>query len=52
MQRTRQILAIGAILLGIALVVYGLVPDPWPISLQLILGICAIAYGYLRLRYF
>ena len=48
MRTTRQISAIVAAGLGVALVVYGASGGLWPLSLQLIAGVLLLVYAALR----
>jgi len=51
MHRTRQILAICMLVVGVALIVRGAVGPPWGLSVQLIAGALLVVFGVLRLRY-
>jgi hypothetical protein len=50
MRATRQILAIAAGVMGVALVIYGAWGGLWPLSLQLIAGVLLLVYAAFRWR--
>jgi len=50
MRRTKQILAVAFVGLGVMLVAKGVWGGLWPVSVQLIAGAALIVFGVLRWR--
>jgi hypothetical protein len=51
MRNSRAIKAAIFALIGVALVVRGVIGGVWPLSVQLVVGLAAIAYAIVRFRY-